>query len=289
MSLNRLPLDRTGPIHLEASREHSRPDVALLGVPYDGTTSNRPGARFGPDAIRVASVGLETWSQVQQKDVLDVALLDLGNLEVPHGDPAHVVARVREAAEVILGLGARPLLLGGEHSISSGAVAAVAERNPDLVVVQLDAHSDLRESYLGSPHNHACAMRRCLDHVGSDRLLQVGIRSGTREEWLEMTGTGRYVPPNAEALSEALARTGRAPIYLTVDLDVFDPASLPGTGTPEPGGIDWHGFSALLGAIPAERLIAADVTELAPQIDPTGCSAVLAAKVVREVILRLAG
>lgn len=279
--------DTHGPRYLEAGEALREGAVALFGACYDGTTSFRPGARFGPDALRAASLGLETYSPAQHADTCeDIDLVDLGNLELPAGAPAPVVERVGEAARMILARGARPLLLGGEHSVSVGAIHAVAARHPDLVLVQLDAHADLRADYLGDPYNHACAMRRALDVLPSERVLQVGIRSGTREEFGELRDSGRLVAPRAAALDEHLGRTS-GPIYLTVDLDVFDPAWLPGTGTPEPGGIDWQTFAALLAVIPRERLVAADVVELAPMLDPTGCSAVLAAKVVREIALTL--
>jgi agmatinase len=180
----------------------------------------------------------------------------------------------------------------------------VHARYPDLLLVQLDAHGDLRESYLGQRHNHACTMRRCLEVVGEGGLLQVGIRSGTREEFAEMRAGRRLVPPESaalpggprdgtrlhpmgEALATLIAERGERPIYLTVDLDVFDPAFLPGTGTPEPGGIAWWDFRAILDALPAGRIVAADVVELAPGLDPSGASSVYAAKVAREVALRL--
>jgi agmatinase len=195
------------------------------------------------------------------------------------------VAAVRQATEAVLDLGLAPLMLGGEHSISSGAVAAVAQRHPDLVLVQLDAHADLRQSWLGARHSHACAMRRCLEVLPSGELRQIAIRSGTREEFQELHATGRLVP--IAAMAEALAPLRGRPLYLTVDLDWFDPAVLPGTGTPEPGGFHWPQFAELVEELRHHRLVAADVVELAPQLDPSGVSAVLAAKVTRSLLLLL--
>lgn len=277
-------LDDSGPRYMGSTRELAGADVALLGVPYDGTTSFRPGARSGPDALRQVSSGLESYSPERDLDLDDLTLADLGNLEIGHGAPRPVLEALTAGVRHILDAGALPLVLGGEHSITPGAVRAVAERYPDLAIVQLDAHADLRADYLGERDNHACAMRRCLDVVGSERMLQVGIRSGTREEFQELRSTGRLVAPRADALREALERI-EGPIYLTVDLDVFDPALLPGTGTPEAGGIDWPTFAALLDVLSSRQIVAADVVELAPQLDPTGCSSVLAAKVVREIAL----
>jgi agmatinase len=196
-----------------------------------------------------------------------------------------VVAAVRRATDAVLSLGLAPLMLGGEHSISSGAVGAVAERRPDLVLVQLDAHADLRDSWLGARHSHACAMRRCLEALPHGTLLQVAIRSGTRQEFRELRDSDRLV--TIERIGEALLPLRGRPVYLTVDLDWFDPAVLPGTGTPEPGGFHWADFAALVAELRHHRLVAADVVELAPQLDPSGVSAVLAAKVTRSLLLLL--
>ena len=207
-------------------------------------------------------------------------------MEIPFGAPEPVLELVREATATVLNQGLRPLMLGGEHSISSGAVAALVERHPDLVLVQLDAHADLRDSWLGTRHSHACAMRRCLDVLPSGNLLQLAIRSGTREEFRELQASGRRIT-DAEALRQALNPLHGTPIYLTVDLDWFDPAVLPGTGTPEPGGFRWQDFAAVIDVLKGHQLVAADVVELAPQLDTSGMSAVLAAKVTRSLLLLL--
>jgi agmatinase len=220
----------------------------------------------------------------------DHDVVDLGDLVIPFGAPEPVVAEAFDATVELLSIGAFPVLLGGEHSVSAGPIAAFAERYPDLAVVQFDAHADLRDSYLGSLNSHACAMRRALDHLEvPGPLLQVGIRSGTRSEWQEMRTHNRYVPGDPDALTAALPRLRERPIYLTIDLDVFDPASLPGTGTPEAGGLDWPTFVECLRRLPGDRIVGMDVMELAPTLDPTGRSSVLAAKVVRETVLHARG
>jgi agmatinase len=277
--------DREGAIFMASRRDPNGCRVGLFGVPYDGTTSFRPGTRFGPGAIREVSNGLESYCPQLDGDLEDLAFADLGAVAIPFGKPEPVVAAVERATEAVLGLGLAPLMLGGEHSISSGAVAAVARRHPDLVLVQLDAHADLRQEWLGSRHSHACAMRRCLEVLPSGCLRQIAIRSGTRAEFEELRNGDRLVPIGrmAEALRELRGR----PLYLTVDLDWFDPAVMPGTGTPEPGGFLWGDFAALVEELRHQRLVAADVVELAPQLDPTGVSSVLAAKVVRSLLLLL--
>ena len=278
--------DRDGAIFMGARRNPSGCSVGLFGVPYDGTTSFRPGTRFGPAAIREVSNGLETYCPQLNLDLEDLAFADLGAIDIPFGAPEPVVAMVREATTAVLGQGLKPLMLGGEHSISCGAVAAVAERYPDLLLVQLDAHADLRDEWLGARHSHACAMRRCLEVLPSGDLLQLAIRSGTKEEFSELQRTGRRMA-NVAALGEALASAQGRPIYLTVDLDWFDPAVLPGTGTPEPGGYRWQDFAELVEVLRPHHLVAADVVELAPQLDGSGVSSVLAAKVTRSLLLLL--
>jgi len=277
--------DSDGALYMGARRDPAGCRVGLFGVPYDGTTSFRPGTRFGPAAIREVSSGLESYCPQLDRDLADLPFADLGAVEIAFGAPEPVVAAVREATEAVLGLGLAPLMLGGEHSISSGAVAAVAAAHPDLVLLQLDAHADLRDTYLGSRHSHACAMRRCLEVLPSGVLRQVAIRSGTREEFQELRTAQRLVA--IEAMAAELTPLRGRPLYLTVDLDWFDPSLLPGTGTPEPGGFHWPDFAVLIEELRHHHLVAADVVELAPQLDPSGVSAVVAAKVVRSLLLLL--
>ncbi len=283
-----LALERGGPRYLEAGAELRPGRPALFGVPYDGTTSFRPGTRFGPDALRVASVGLETYSPALDRDLEEHPFCDLGDLEIPRGATAPVLALAERAARVVSDAGAVPLMLGGEHSVTVGPVRALAALHADLCVLQLDAHADLRDGYLGDPFSHASAMRRCLDVLaGPDAMIQAGIRSGTREEFAELRGSGRWVDAEAAAIAAALKRWGERPIYVTIDLDVFDPAYMPGTGTPEPGGIDWSAFARIVDVIPWGRVVGADVVELSPGLDASGRSSVLAAKVVRELLLMM--
>jgi agmatinase len=280
------PFDSEGGIFMGSRRDPAGCRVGLFGVPYDGTTSFRPGTRFGPAAIREVSQGLETYCPQLDLDLEDLAYADLGAVDIPFGAPEPVVNAVQQATTAVLDLGLKPLMLGGEHSISSGAVAAVANQHPDLVLVQLDAHADLREEWLGTRHSHACAMRRCLEVLPSGDLLQLAIRSGTRSEFNELHSSGRRMD-DVQALRDAMAPWTGRPIYLTVDLDWFDPAVLPGTGTPEPGGFLWGDFAAVVDVLSGHRLVAGDVVELAPQLDSSGVSSVLAAKVTRSLILLL--
>ncbi len=259
---------------------------AILGVGYDGTTSFRSGTRRGPDGVRsVSDAGIETYSPVQDRDLEDVVFSDLGNLEIPHGAPEPVIEAAYAATAEILKAGAIPVILGGEHSITPGPVRAAFEKYPDLAVIQFDAHADLREEWNGSRNSHACAMRRILDFLPAERLLQVGIRSGTREEFQEMREAGRLVVPTAEALTSALAAVKGRPLYVTFDIDFFDPSCVPGTGTPEPGGIDWATCESLLAGLAGEKIVGLDIMELAPTLDTSEVSSVVAAKLLREFLL----
>ncbi len=278
--------DHEGAIYMGASRDPNGCKVGLFGVPYDGTTSFRPGTRFGPSAVREVSTGLETYCPQLDQDLEAMAYVDLGAVEIPFGAPEPVLEAVHHATTQVLDLQLKPLMLGGEHSISSGAVAAVAERHPDLALVQLDAHADLRDEWLGSRHSHACAMRRCLEVLPSRELLQIAIRSGTKEEFSELRSSERLVPFD-QMVSRLQGLRGQ-PLYLTVDLDWFDPAVMPGTGTPEPGGFLWQHFAELVNELRHHQLVGADVVELAPQLDPSGISSVLAAKVTRSLLLLMA-
>ena len=269
-----------------ASRDPDGCKVGLFGVPYDGTTSFRPGTRFGPAAVREVSTGLETYCPQLDLDLETMAYADLGAVEIPFGSPEPVLEAVHQATIEVLGLQLKPLMLGGEHSISSGAVAAVAEQHPDLALVQLDAHADLRDEWLGSRYSHACAMRRCLEVLPSQELLQIAIRSGTKDEFSELHSSDRLVP--FDQMVSRLQRLRGQPLYLTVDLDWFDPAVMPGTGTPEPGGFLWQHFAELVSELRHHQLVGADVVELAPQLDPSGISSVLAAKVTRSLLLLMA-
>ncbi|RMH60660.1 MAG: agmatinase [Zetaproteobacteria bacterium] len=263
-------------------------DIRIIGAPFDGTVSFRPGARFGPQAIRTASDGLETWSPVLDADVQDLRFADAGDLDLPPGDTEASLARIEQATADALAASAMPFLLGGEHLVTLPAVRAVHAAHPELVVVQLDAHADQRTDYLGVALSHACVMRRIGERVGAANLKQLGIRSGTRAEYAWMRAHHTLTTFRAQDLAQLRAWIGARPVYLTVDLDVFDPSCLPGTGTPEPGGIDWWTFQRLLGALRGCTFAGMDIVELAPQWDPSGCSSVLAAKCLREMLL-LAG
>ena len=283
--------NNNGAIFLGAQRSVDQCKVSLLGVPYDGTCCYRPGARFGPAAVREDSYGIETYCPQLNLDLENIKFTDVGSLDVPFGNAKLTIDYVEDATAVLLNNNLKPLIIGGEHSITSGIIKSVIKNYPELLIIQLDAHADLRDEWLGSKFSHACTMKRCLEVLPSKKIFQVGIRSGTKSEFLEMNKTKRLIQhtlgENAKYLEEALKSFKGAPIYLTFDLDWFDPSIMPGTGTPEPGGYFWGDFAAVVDVIKSHNLIGADVVELSPKFDNSGISSVLAAKVIRSLIMLL--
>ena len=265
--------------------------VVLFGAPYDSTTSFRPGTRFGPAALRSESFGIETYSPHQGRDLeTDVRVHDAGDLELPFGVPERALAMIEAQAAAILDAGKVPFLLGGEHLVTLGAVRAAARKHPDLRILHFDAHADLREDYLGVTLSHACVLRRCHDLLGDGRIWQFGIRSGTRDEFAFMKAGHVTAEPFADATLPAVLDVigPDAPVYLTVDLDVLDPAEFPGTGTPEAGGFSFLRLLDDIRRICARlHVVALDNVELAPTLDPTGRSTALACKLLREELLAL--
>ena len=250
----------------------------LVGIEFDGTACFRKGASAGPAAIREVSSHLESYSPYLDGDLEDITFYDLGNLD------RNVSAHAFESLKTDM----RLLTLGGDHSISYAPLARYLEIYPDLVVLHLDAHADLRHEYLGERYSHACIMQNVWKKFGDgNQLIQYGIRSGTRQEYQWMREHQGLCTSLVQFLESVESIGEERPIYLTLDLDYFDPAFLPGTGTPEAGGEDFSSFVRLIKILKHKLFVGADVVELAPAIDPTGNSSVFAAKVVREMILAL--
>lgn len=245
--------------------EHAR--VVILPIPLDRTTSYVPGTRNGPHEILVASSHMELWDEETETDVHSIGIFTMPEMELPYSSMDDIVREIRRVVAELVSRGKFPVILGGEHSITGPAVAAVAAKYPGLSVLQIDAHADLRDSYMGTPHNHACAMRRVLEYA---RCTQVGIRSLSPEE----AAAAPTLPTeifydynmrlNEDWIERIVDSLGEQ-VYITIDVDGFDPAIMPATGTPEPGGLGWYEALALLRrVIEARTVVGCDIVELSP-------------------------
>ena len=263
--------------------------IVLFGAPYDSTTSYRPGARFGPAAIRHESYGIETYSPYQDTDLTGCESFDSGDLELCFGSSESALVDIESRAAEILRDGKLPLLLGGEHLVTLGSVRAVAARYPELHIVHFDAHADLRDDYLGAKLSHACVIRRCHDILGDGRIHQFCIRSGDREEFdfaAAHTDMHRFDFTGLEELTQWLCDT-KVPVYLTIDMDCLDPSAFPGTGTPEAGGVSFVQLLDAIRTVTRANIVGADLNELAPMLDASGVSTATACKTLRELLLAL--
>lgn len=263
--------------------------IVLFGAPFDGTTSFRPGTRFGPHAIRAESFGLETYSPYQDKDLLDCFIMDSGDLELCFGSPERVLTDIQHRTELILSANKLPFMVGGEHLVTLGAVRAVAAKYPDVSIIHFDAHADLRQDYLGETLSHACVMRRCHDLLRDGRIYQFGIRSGDREEfqWAK-EGHTHFNPFNFDTLDFVISQLQGKNVYFTLDLDVLDPSIFPGTGTPEAGGVTFEQLRQAAEKVCSQcNVVGCDVNELSPAYDQSGVSTAVAGKIIREMLLAL--
>lgn len=279
----KLPFIETNYISANASFEKSR--GVILGCPYDGSASFRPGARFGPSAIRKASWGIETFSPYFQRDLTQCSIHDMGDLELPLGEKKISLSLIRKALGQILSKKKFPILLGGDHLITLPIVEELFRRYPNLHIIQIDAHTDLREDYLGESLSHSTVMRKVVDHLGEGRLFQIGVRSGTEDEFKLARKWKSIVPNDPRALRAMVKHLKNQPVYVTLDLDVIDSGLLPGVGTPEPGGLTFQGLLSLLKELQSLHVVGFDVVELAPDYDPTGISSVTTSVILREMIL----
>ncbi len=260
--------------------------IVIFGAPFDGTTSYRPGTRFGPNAMRQESFGIETFSPYLEKDLLDYNIFDAGDLELAMGNPKQAVNDIKEMTKKIINANKIPFMFGGEHLVTLGTVEALVEKYPNMNIIHLDAHADLREDYMNEKYSHACVIRRCHDLMQPHKIYQFGIRSMTFEEHEFAKENTTMEKFDITTIKEVVEKIKDEPVYITIDLDVLDPSIFSGTGTPEPGGITYiqlmsaiHSFSKL------NNVIGMDLNELSPHYDHSGTSTAAACKAVRELIL----
>ena len=273
---------------LGCDNEYGESGIVVFGAPFDSTTSFRPGTRFASRTMRGESYGLETYSPYQDKDLEDLAIFDGGDLELCFGDTEKALAAIESYTTRVLRDNKRPVMIGGEHLVTLGAVRAVARKYPDLHVVHFDAHADLRDDYLGITLSHATVLHRVWDIIGDGRIYQFGIRSGERSEFQwgqDHVTTQKF---NFKGLAEVVEKLQGQPVYFTLDLDVLDPSVFPGTGTPEPGGVSFMELLEAIQQVSRLNLVGCDINELSPVYDQSGASTAVACKVLRELLLAMA-
>ncbi|MDT8336238.1 MAG: agmatinase [Candidatus Izemoplasmatales bacterium] len=269
--------------------EYGESPVILFSAPLDNTTSYRPGTRFAGNAVRVESIGIEWYSPYKDMDLKDYSTVDIGDLELPMGLVEESLDIIYETAKKIVSDNKKPMMIGGEHLVTFPVVKALMEKYEDLHIIHLDAHTDLRDEFLGRRLSHATVIRRCYDILGDNRIFQFGIRSGDKHEFEFAKNGHTYMQKfNFNTLESTINKIKDKPVYITIDLDVLDPSIFPGTGTPEPGGVT---FNELLDAMKKfeklNNVVGADLVELSPMLDNSNVSTVVAAKALREMILLL--
>lgn len=261
--------------------------TVLFGAPFDGTTSFRPGTRFGPSAIRSESFGIETYSPYCDRDLTDCAIYDAGDLELPFGNTERVLSMIEDCTEQVLSANKRFVMLGGEHLVTLGALRAVCRRYPDLHIIHLDAHTDLRTDYLGEELSHSTVLYHAWKLVGDGRVFQFGIRSGEKYEFEFAKQHTTLRKFDLQGFEETVKALEGKPVYFTLDLDVLDPSIFCGTGTPEAGGVTFKELMDALLQLNRLNIVGCDINELSPHYDHSGTSTAVACKVTREILLQL--
>lgn len=261
--------------------------VSIFGCPMDITSTYRSGVDKGPSEIRKSSDSIETYSPLLGLDLDDLELSDLGDLDLEKGSPSLCVDGIAWAIKEVFQGAGKFLCLGGEHTITLGIVQGLLETYPDLVIIHADAHTDLRDHYEGERINHATVMRRITEIVGPHGIYQFGVRSGTRAEFQFCSEHGTLRDLSDDDLRALISKLGRAPVYLSLDMDVMDPSCVPGVGNPEPGGWTYKDMERFLVFLRRLNLISADLVELNPGLDNAEVSSITAAKIARELTLIL--
>lgn len=278
----------SGNVFINSSENYETSKAVIYGMPMDFTVSFRPGSRFGPTRIREVSIGLEEYSPYLDRSLTDIEYFDAGDLLLPFGNAARSLDIIGEYVKGLLADGKVPFGLGGEHLVSWPVIREVAAKHPDLVVLHFDAHADLREQYEGEPLSHSTPIRKAAELLGPDRIYQFGIRSGTKEEFEYARKHIHFHPFEVlEPLKKVLPELAGRPVYVTIDIDVLDPSAAPGTGTAEAGGITSKELLAAIHAIAGAdvTVVGADVVEVAPVYDPTEQTQIVAAKLIREMLI----
>jgi agmatinase len=289
--LNMMRFDEaySGNVFIKSHPSYDESSVVLYGMPMDWTVSYRPGSRFGPARIREVSIGLEEYSAYLDRELEEVKFFDAGDIPLPFGNPQRSIDMIEDYIDQLLSDGKIPFGMGGEHLVSWPVMKAVAKKNPDLAIIHMDAHTDLREEYEGEALSHSTPIRKIAEHIGPENVYSFGIRSGMKEEFKWAKENGMHISKFEvlEPLKEILTKLEGRPVYVTIDIDVLDPAHAPGTGTVDCGGITSRELLASIHAIAHSgvNVVGADLVEVAPIYDPSEQTANTASKLIREMLL----
>jgi len=279
----------SGNVFIGANPDYNESKVVLYGMPMDWTVSYRPGSRFGPARIREVSIGLEEYSPYLDRELFDLNYYDAGDIPLPFGNPQKSIDLIEEYVGKLLAEDKFPLGMGGEHLVSWPVMKAMAAKYKDLAIIHMDAHTDLREHYEGEPLSHSTPIRKIAEHIGPENVFSFGIRSGMKEEfdWAKENGMHISKFEVLEPLKEMLPKLSGRPVYVTIDIDVLDPAHAPGTGTVDAGGITSKELLASIYEIARSEVnvVGADLVEVAPIYDHSEQTANTASKLIREMML----
>ena len=260
-------------------------NLVIFGAPFDGTTTFRPGTRFAPQTMRIESIGLETYSPYFDLDIEEYKVNDSGDLDLPFGSTQGALNMIEEQAKKIFNANKKPLMIGGEHLVSLPIIKEAFNKYPDLHIIHFDAHTDLREEYLGEKLSHSSVFKRVWDFIGDGKIYQFGIRSGTKEEFYWAKEGHTYINKfNFDTLDEIVEKLKDKPIYFSIDLDVLDPSIMSGTGTTEAGGVTFNELINAIKEVSKLNIIGADIVELSPHYDHSGVSTAVACKDLREML-----
>lgn len=279
----------SGNVFIKSHPNLEEAEAVIYGMPMDWTVSYRPGSRFGPTRIREVSIGLEEYSAYLDRELEEVKFYDAGDIPLPFGNPQRSLDIIEKFVDDILDAGKFPLGMGGEHLVSWPVMKAVYKKYPDLAIIHMDAHTDLRESYEGEPLSHSTPIRKIAEHIGPENIYSFGIRSGMKEEFQWAKEKGMHISKFEvlDPLKEILPKLAGRPVYVTIDIDVLDPAHAPGTGTVDAGGITSKELLASIHEIAKSdiKVVGCDLVEVAPIYDVSEQTANTASKLIREMIL----
>lgn len=273
-------------LFIGAKASYEEAQAVIIGLPLDHTVSYRPGTRKGPLSIRNVSIAIEEYSIYQDRSLEDYQYCDVGDIGLPFGNVGASLVMIEQAADILLGDGKFPIFLGGEHLVSYPVIKAFARKYPDLRIVHLDAHADLRKDYFGEDLSHSTVMHKVVEIIGPGKVFQFGIRSGIKDEFeFSKKNTRMFLYEVLEPLKGVIEELKGYPVFISLDIDVVDPAFAPGTGTQEPGGCTSREIIQAIRLLGELDVVGFDLVEVCPPMDFSERTAILAAKLVREGIL----